>query len=150
PPELRGVLPFAIADRTPRHFRVPDAAVTNGPLTGVAEILVGVESAGEPTEWFQRLHDFPTPIQISTSLAADVATFPGQPVSFIEPDSGSTLARRFDQTGQQPLAFLLSAPDFDTAGDQFILTDVGEWADRRLAWFDADPLQSAVGILETP
>lgn len=148
PPEFRGVLPFAITDRTPPGFRIPDAAVTDGPLTGVAEVLVGVESVAGPTEWFQRLHDSPTPVDVATPLAADVATVPGQPVSFVEPNGGSTLARRLAETEQQPLAFLLSTEDFDAAAERFALTDAGEWADRRVAWFDADPFRAGLGVLE--
>ena len=150
PPELRGVLPFAITDRTPHGFRVPDAAVTDGPLTGVAEVLLGVESLSGPTEWFRRLHDFPTPVDVATPLSADVTTVPGQPVSFAEPDAGSTPARRLEETEQQPLAFLLSTDDFDAAADRFALTDADKWADRRVAWFAADPFRASVGVLEVP
>ena len=150
PPALRGVLPFAITDRTPLAYRIPEAAVTAGPLGGVAEVLVGVESLTAPTEWFQRLHDFPTPVEVATPLTADVATVPGQPVSFVEPDAGSTLADRLDETGPQPLAFLLSTDDFDAAAERFALTDAGEWAERRVAWFDADPFRARLGVLETP
>ncbi|MFB6296963.1 MAG: VOC family protein [Salinirussus sp.] len=148
PPEIRGVLPFAITDRTPREFRIPDDAVTDSPLRGVADVLVGVESAADTVEWFRRLHDVPTPVEVTTPLAADVATLPGQPVSFVEPDAGSTLARRLDETGQQPLGFLLSTEDFDAAAERFATADAGEWADRRLAWFDADPFGTGLGIVE--
>lgn len=148
PPELRGVLPFAIADRTPQRYRIPDTAVTDAPLTGVAAVLVGVESVGKPLEWFQRLHDFPTPVDIPTPLGADVATVPGQPVSYVEPDAGSSLANRLAETEQGPLAFLLSTEDFDAAAAHFALTDADEWNDRRVAWFDADPFRAGVGVLE--
>ncbi|MFC7018686.1 MULTISPECIES: VOC family protein [Haloarcula] len=150
PPRLRGVLPFAITDRTPRDFRVPDAAVSDGPLTGIAEILVGVESVTEPVEWFRRLHDFPTPVDVATPLAADVASVPGQPVSFVEPAPGSALASRLAETAQQPLAFLLSAVDFDAAAERFALTDAEAWGDRRVAWFDADVFRARVGVLGSP
>jgi len=150
PPDLRGVLPFAITDRTPRRFRIPDAAATDGPLTGVAEVLLGVDALGEPTEWFRRLHDFPTPVDVATPLAADVATVPGQPVSLVDPEAGSALARRLAATEQQPLAFLLATEDFDAAAERYALTDVGTWADRRVAWFDAEPFRSALGVLEAP
>ncbi len=150
PSELRGVLPFAITDRTPRGFRIPDAAVTDGPLAGIAEVLVGVESSERPSEWFRRLHDFPTPVEVTTPLAADVATVPGQPVSFVEPDAGSTLASRLEATEQQPLAFLLATADFDAAADRFALTAAETWGDRRVAWFDADPFRTGLGVLEAP
>lgn len=150
PPAVRGVLPFAIMDRTPRAFRIPDAAVTDAPLTGIAEVLLGVEAIEEAVEWFQRLHEFPTPVEVATPLAAEVVTVPGQPVSFVNPDAGSTLARRLAETGQQPLAFLLGTDEFDTAAETFGLTDAGTWGDRHVAWFDADPLRGSVGVLERP
>lgn len=149
PTALRGVLPFAISDRTPRSYRVPETAVTHGPLAGVAEVLVGVESLAEPVEWFRRLHDFPTPVDVATPLAADVTTVPGQPVSFVEPAAGSNLAERLAETEQQPLAFLLATDDFDGAADRFALTEAGAWGDRRMAWFDADLFRERVGVLET-
>jgi hypothetical protein len=150
PPELRGVLPFAITDRTPRNVRVPDAARTDGPLTGVGDVLLGVESLAPAVAWFQRLHDFPTPVEVATPLAADVATVPGQPVSFVEPAAGSTLADRLEETEQQPLAFLLTTDDFEAAAERFALTDAGTWADRRVAWFDAEPLRSTLGVRAAP
>lgn len=149
PPAVRGVLPFAIADRTPRDLRVPEAAGTDGPLAGVEEVLVGVDSAAAANDWFQRLHDFPTPIDRATPLAADVASVPGQPVSFLEPDAGSSLADRLEATEQQPLAFLLATRDFDAAAERFVLTDVDEWDDRRVAWFDAEPFRARLGVVET-
>lgn len=150
PPELRGVLPFAITDRTPHGFRVPDGAVTDAPLTGVAEVLVGVKSTEKATNWFQRIHNFPTPVDVATPLPADVTTVPGQPVSFVEPNTESALANRLAETEQQPLAFLLSTEKFDAAAERFSLTHPGEWGDRRIAWFDADPFHASLGVLEKP
>lgn len=149
PTSLRGVLPFAIADRTPRGYRVPAEAVTAGPLTGVAEVCLGVDVVAEPMDWFRRLHDSPTPVGIDTTLTGDVATVPGQPMSFVEPDPGSTLDARHGETGDQPVAFLLGTDDFTAAARQFDLTATGEWDERRVAWFDADPLRRAVGVVET-
>lgn len=56
-------------------------------------------------------------------------------------------AARLDDTEQQPLGFLLATDDFDAATDRFATTDTETWADRRVAWFDADPFRSAVGVL---
>jgi len=150
PPELRGVLPFAITDRTPQRYRIPETAVTDSPLTGVAEVVVGVDSIAEASEWFQRLHDCPTPVSVATPLAGDVATIPGQPVSLVDPASGSPLERRLAETGQQPLAFLLGTEDFEAAAQQFTLTSTEEWDGRRAAWFDADMFHETVGVLEAP
>jgi hypothetical protein len=150
PPELRGVLPFALADRTPRAYRIPAAAVAHGPLVGVAEVLVGVESPAAPMDWFRRLHECPTPVDVGTALAADVSTVPGQPLTFVEPDAGSALADRHAETGDQPLGFLLGTDDFTAAAERYALTDAGRWGDRRLAWFEAEPMREAVGVIETP
>jgi hypothetical protein len=150
PPELRGVLPFAIIDRTPQHYRIPEAAVTDAPLTGVSEVIVGVESTTTASEWLTRLHDCPTPVSVATPLAADVATIPGQPVSLADPAPGSTLESRFAETGQQPLAFLLGTEDFEAAAQRFALTSTEEWDGRSVAWFDADMFHERVGVLEAP
>jgi hypothetical protein len=150
PPELRGVLPFAITDRTPQRFRIPEAAVADAPLTGVAEVVVGVDSTAKASEWFQRLHDCPTPVTVTTPLAGDVATIPGQPVSLLDPASGSALASRLAETGQQPLAFLLGTEEFEAAAQRFALTSTEQWDGRRVAWFDDDLFHESVGVLEAP
>lgn len=149
PLEWRSVLPFAIRDRTPHGYRVPDASVVEGPLTGVAEAVVGVESVAEPLAWFRRLHDVPTPVDVETPLAADVATVPGQPVSFAVPDAGSGRSERLAATEQQPVAFLLGTDDLAAAAEHYGLTNPGEWGDRSFAWFDADVFEGRVGVLET-
>lgn len=149
PQRLRGVLPFAIADRTPRAYRVPETAVLDGPLAGIEKVLVGVDAVAEPMDWFRRLHDCPTPVDVQTSLPAEVSTVPGQPLAFVRPDPGSALADRHANTGDQPLAFLVGTADFDAAADRFTLTTPGSLGDRRLAWFDAAPLRATVGVVET-
>lgn len=148
PRDSRSVLPFAIADRTPHAYRVPAESVADE-LNGVAEVVLGVAAVGDHLPWFRRLHDFPTPVEVATPLPATVETVPGQPVSFAVPDAGSWVADRVEATGEQPVAFLLGADDVDAAAATFALTDARQWGDRRVAWFDADPLRERVGVVET-
>lgn len=148
PVALRGALPFAIGDRTPRQYRVPQPAVVEGPLDGIATVCLGVESEPELMASFRRLHDFPTPVSLETSLAAGVRSVPGQPVALVDTESGSSLADRPADLPAGPVAFLLATADFEAASRRYDLTAAADWGGRRLAWFDAEPLRHAVGVVE--
>jgi len=148
PRDLRSVLPFAIADRTPRGYRVPPAAVTDGPLTGVAEVVLGVGDPAPAAEWFGRLHGFPTPVEAETALPAAVSTVPGQPASFAVPEEGSALTERVADGGEGPVAFLLGTDDLAAARERYDVGAPEPWGDGRVAWFRTGPLEGTLGVLE--
>jgi len=86
----RDLLPFYIADRTPRRYRVtPSASVAGGPLTGVETVLLGVPEVAPVAEAFARVHRTATPRPVETDLPARIAEVPGAPVAFAAPSEGA-------------------------------------------------------------
>ena len=51
------------------------------------------------------------------------------------------LAERLARFGESPCAFLLGAPDFQTACRRFGLATSSDWFGRRVAWFDVTRLR---------
>jgi catechol 2,3-dioxygenase-like lactoylglutathione lyase family enzyme len=51
----QGVVPFLIADRTPRPERVPPATAHANGVTALASLLVAVADLDEPRAWFARV-----------------------------------------------------------------------------------------------
>lgn len=141
-------LPFVISDRTPREYRVqPSENVTDGPLAGIAEVVIGVDTI-DPDP-FRRLHRFPTPVRTEYDpWPATLASFPGQPVTLATPTGPGRLADRIDRLGASPCAFLLEANDFATAQEVYPLGAPTEWIGRRVAWFESDRLNTALGVID--
>lgn len=154
----RELHPFAITDRTPRERRVtPTENVAEGPLTGVAEVVLAVSDLDRAVEQFRRVYGFPTPERwTDESFAASLATFPGQPVTLAEPlDETSWLVDRLRAVGSGPCAYLLGSDDLDAAADTYALSSPATWGGessgptRHVAWFDADELRQRVGVVSS-
>jgi hypothetical protein len=128
------VLPFLIADRTPREYRVPDAELYGSPLSGVGWVVVAVRDLDAAVEQFARLYRLPEPRTDVDTRFGEMAWFPEQAFVLAEPSDGP-VAQRVDTLGPGPAAVLLSA-DLDRAHGQFSLTGGRSLFDRRLAFFD--------------
>ncbi|MFB6298676.1 MAG: VOC family protein [Halobacteriales archaeon] len=147
----REKLPFFIADRTPRHERVsPTERAAGGPLTGIAEVVIAVDSMEAAARQFDRLFRYPTPIsERNERLDATVASFPGRPVTLAAPASGTgRLAGRIDRLGEAPCAYLLGTDDFAAAQAAYTLTEPSTWFGTDVAWFDADGLRRSLGVID--
>lgn len=151
-PDAKLALPFVIADRTPRRYRVtPTEEHADGPLCGVAEVVLGV---GDVEAWAARFADYyrtPRPVDFTHPEATGVlADIPGTPVSLLEVAGGGPIGARRRETGlpDGPVAFLLGTDDLDAASDAYTLTETAPWHGRRLAWVDG--LEGEVGVVEPP
>lgn len=81
----RAMLPFAVADLTPRGYRVPTTgSVADGPLRGVGEVLVAVGNLDGAIRTFRDLYRLPTP-QRRERAGLTVASFPGAPLALVSP-----------------------------------------------------------------
>jgi hypothetical protein len=143
--------PFTIADRTPRSYRVsPTESVAGGPLTGI-EAVVAVRNLDASVEAFRRLFRLATPARAEIpEFGAAVASFPGDPLMLATPlddDRGTWLTERLDTYGESPCACLLGTEDIETADEEYALREPTEWLDRRVAWFDSDELDRALGVV---
>lgn len=132
--------PFLIADRTPRHYRVtPTEGLEDGPLAGVATVVVAVDDAAEWGERFADGFRTPSPIRFDHGdIAGALFDVPGSPLVLAE-SSPSTLG---------PTAFLLGTADLDAASEAFDLVRAGDWQGRALAWLAG--FEGEIGIVEPP
>lgn len=150
----RELHPFAITDRTPRERRVtPTESVADGPLTGIAEVVLAVSDLDHAVETFRRVYRFPTPERwTDDDFEATLASVPGQPVTLAEPvDETSWLVDRLREVGTGPCAYLLGTDDFDAARSEYEMSPPTTWgsaeAGRDLAWFASDVLGQTVGVV---
>jgi hypothetical protein len=128
------LLPFLIADRTPRSRRVPDSTLHGGPLSGIARVVLGVQELSAAVERLRRLYRLPTPEYDVDTHFGELAWFPGQDLLICAPEDGPVRAR-VDTYGPGPVAVLLGG-DLDEAVHQYPLSDGREWLGRRVRFVE--------------
>jgi hypothetical protein len=146
------LLPFAIADRTPRDRRVtPTEGVSGGPLSGVAEVVLAVEDLDEAAALFGRAYRFPSPERFEhAGFDAEVARVPGQPVALAAPRTDSSpLVERLDSLGPGPCAHLLGVDETgaEAVRDAYRLGPPDPWGGDRVSWFDEPSLRGQIGVV---
>ncbi|WP_267639687.1 VOC family protein [Haloarchaeobius amylolyticus] len=146
---LGATLPFCIEDRTPRRYRVtPHEDLADGPLRGIAEVVVLTKDAAPLAQDFDRAFRLPQPETVDpTGFGATLHRFPGAAVALAEP-TGDRLGGRLDDFGPAPCAVLLEATDLDHARDAFSLGEPVSWGEDRVAWFDHPRLHRQIGVVE--
>lgn len=148
-------LPFIINDITPRDLRVqPSASVVDGPLWGVAKVVLGVKDLVAGVALFQEAYGWPAPQQAEAPLfGARLAHFAGSPVILAEPlASDNWLARRLTHFGDSPCAYLLGSADWTAGLENSAATVAADvWFGQRVVWFDPDKLAGGrLGVIEQP
>jgi hypothetical protein len=139
----RWLLPFPIADRTPREWRVSATAGVTA-LTGVDTVVLAVRDTSDAATLFDRRYRTAAPVAIDTdAVDGDAAVVPNTPVAFVPGNDA-----RLDRVGERPVAVLVGTVDLGEARTAYELTPTVEWGDRRLAWFDHDLLRGRVGVVE--
>lgn len=142
-------LPFLVADRTPREYRItPSDGVRDTELVGVTEVVVCVADLDAAVDEFGRLFEEGTPDRRSDpDLGAELAGFEDAPLTLATPTvEGSWLTDRLEPFGDLPCAFLLGSEDANETADRFPLTEPAEWFGREVRWFDAD-LPGLLGVI---
>lgn len=124
-------IPFFLADRTPRSYRVrPSPGVSGTELTGVAAVVCGVRDPATSVREFRGLYGLPAPREIGDeTLGSRLLGFDGAPVILASPhrtgaadrsrDATSWLARRLAAFGDLPCAFLIGSDDFAASLERF-------------------------------
>ena len=144
------MLPFMIQDTTPREWRVkPSASAAQMGLSGVAAVVLAVKDMNAAIDLFQKAYGWPPPAREDhPEFGAKLALFPGTPVILAGAlETDGWLAKRLQELGDCPVAFLLSGPDFGKASARAVPAP-SKWLGRKLAWFDAEKLQGArVGVI---
>ncbi|SFG37349.1 Glyoxalase-like domain-containing protein [Halopelagius inordinatus] len=144
-------LPFVIADRTPRTYRVrPHPELAESPLSGVGSVVLAVSDRAATSDLLTRRHRLPSAVEAAGPFD-EFDVLPGSPVALAAAGGdGDGLADRVSRVGQGPCAVLLEANDFDAAADRFALTDAeafGPEGESRVAWFDDDAFRGRLGVV---
>jgi hypothetical protein len=145
------LLPFVISDRTPRRYRVrPSDSAVAAPVEGVETVVLAAAELDRTVERLTRLFRLPTPVTDTVdALDARVASFPGTAVALATPvDDEGWVADRLSAFGPGPCTYLLRTSDVDDATSHHPTTGVDEWPTGRVAWLDADPFRTTLGLVE--
>lgn len=105
-------LPFFIHDRTPRGYRVPEAA-PSASFRGLQTVAVATRGREATAALFTRRHRYPSPIDIS-GPSPELVMLPGMPSALCEPGDG-VLDMRIDGVSEESCAFLVGVTDPDRA-----------------------------------
>ena len=145
------MLPFMIQDHTPRSLRVqPSASVKSSGLTGIDVVVLGVKDMEAASALFQRAYGWKAPsVEEHAEFGARLAYFPGTPVMLASPlGADSWLAKRLEQLGESPVAYLLGTRDYGAASKRFDLSGRVQWFGSNVAWFDSGKLHGVrIGVI---
>jgi hypothetical protein len=129
-----GVLPFCIADTTPREERVGEPLTGTG-LAGIDSVVVGVADLDRATARLRAAFDLAAPVQgESERLDATVADFPDAPVALAAPRDSGWLADRLETVGASPCAFLFEADA--GAAERYPVAATEPWGDGEAVWVE--------------
>jgi hypothetical protein len=125
--------PFLIRDFTPREARAfPTGKPTITDFSGVKRVIIAVRDLSESIKRYRQAYALAAPSkQDDASLNAHLATFAGTPVILAESlTPQSWIAKRIDQFGEGPCAFVLGSPKGGT----------------NVKWFDTQNLSWHLGV----
>jgi Glyoxalase-like domain len=145
-PDPRGTFfPFLIHDSTARNLRAfPQAKPGNRDFRGVRKIVIAVRNLDTAIARYRQAYGLPAAVrQVDQSFGAQVATLGDAPVVLAEPlTSGSWLAKRLDQYGEAPCAFILGA----IRPERYHAENRTRWFGADLFWFDSSQLGWRLGF----
>jgi hypothetical protein len=100
----RRVVPFLIADETPRRERIPQAAVQPNGCLGITEIVVAVTDVDGPRRWCESVLG-EAPAAATTEQGTGVtATIGALRIVWLAPSAGSPLAHHVATRGPGPVS----------------------------------------------
>jgi len=142
-------LPFIIEDQTPRDWRVQTSASVKGaPVTGVENVVLGVNNLDASIALFRKAYGWADPITETQKDFGKLAYFPGEPVILAAPFNGGWLSDRLGKFGETPVAYLLATRDFAAATKKYKLNGTKTWFGQKVAWFDAGKLKGVrLGVI---
>jgi catechol 2,3-dioxygenase-like lactoylglutathione lyase family enzyme len=147
--QQRLLLPFAIADRTPRSYRVtPSPSVADSPLTGIGQVVLAVEDVDATVSLFRDWYGCARPERATVPAFGRVASIPGSPVALASPDETPWLTDRLAQFREGPCSCLFATDDLDAARASYPLADPRPWPDGRVAFFEDDTFGPQLGVVE--
>jgi len=123
--------PFLIRDLSPREARAfPSGKPTTTEFSGVKHVVIAVRDLQASIKRYRQAYALPSPAEHDdSSLGAHLASFSGTPVILAESiDAGSWIAKRIEQFGEGPCAFILGSRG------------------TRVSWFDTQKLGWHLGF----
>jgi hypothetical protein len=105
--------PFLIRDSSPREARAfPSGKPTTTAYTGVKRVVIAVRDLSASIKRYRQAYALSAPVEHDdATLGAHLASFPGTPVILAQPlNARSWIAKRIDQFGEGPCAFILGSP----------------------------------------
>lgn len=143
PPPQGSYFPFLIFDETDRNLRAyPQGHPTMAEITGVRSVVVGVRDLARAVEQYRGAFGLNEPgYQDDLLLGARLAAFSNTPIVLAAPAGPDTwLARRLEQFGEIPCAFVLaSAKDSDGIEE--------DWFGGRVKWLELAGMR--VGVAQS-
>jgi hypothetical protein len=148
---LGATLPFLVADRTPREYRITEAeGVAGSGITGIAEVVVCVPELDGAVERFGSFFEAGAPERTThEGFGAELARFDGTPATLAAPregEAGRWLADRLDRFGPLPCGYLLGSDDAEATAERVDLGDPEEWFDSEVRWVELD-VAGRIGVL---
>ncbi len=142
-------LPFVIEDETPRAWRVQiSASVQGSPLTGVENVVLGVNNLDAAIALFKKAYGWSDPLLETEKDIGKMAYFPGEPVILATPAGGGWLADHLAKYGESPVAYLLAPRDFAGAVKKYKLSGNKSWFGQKVVWFDAGKIKGVrLGVI---
>jgi glyoxalase-like protein len=142
-------LPFVIEDETPRAWRVQiSASVQGSPLTGVENVVLGVNNLDAAVALFKKAYGWSNPLLETQKDIGKLAYFPGEPVILAAPAGGGWLADRLAKYGESPVAYLMASRDFAGAVKKYKLSGNKSWFGQKVVWFDAGKIKGVrLGVI---
>jgi hypothetical protein len=125
--------PFLIRDSTPREARAfPSGKPTTLDYSGVKRVVIAVRDLNASVKRYSQAYALPVPaVQDDASFGAHLARFEGSPVILAQPlNAQSWIAKRIEQFGEGPCAFVLGSKSNGT----------------RISWFDIKKLGWHLGV----
>jgi len=144
--EPRGTFyPFAIHDLTPRRDRV---FLSGKPSTedfgGVSRVVIAVRDLRTSAQRYRDAYALPPSVaQVDSQFEARIAMFTDSPVVLAAPlDANSWLAKRLDEFGEGPCAFILRA----RTKERYKRAAMSRWRMVDISWFDTQKLHWRLGF----
>jgi hypothetical protein len=144
--ETRGTFfPFLIRDFSPRADRAyPSGKPTTRDFAGVKTVVIAVHDLKASAERYRKVYGLEPPIQqVDAEFGAHLALLGGTPVVLAAPlTEASWLAKRIEQFGDGPCAFILSAHNARKYG----AAAKSRWFGMDISWFDTEKLGWRLGF----
>jgi predicted phosphohydrolase len=117
-------------------------------VSGVENVVLGVNNLDAAIALFRKAYGWAEPLTETQKDFGKLAYFPGEPVILAAPFNGGWLSDRLSKFGETPVAYLLATRDFAAATKKYKLNGTKLWFGQKVAWFDAGKLKGVrLGVI---